>query len=75
MEVSGKKYLQPWIKIFAIIYRYTAEVNMPDSLSLYAQLGAPPPRSAHPVPTADCHQLFDWETGHIHRDLVPRAAP
>ena len=48
---------------------------MPDSLSLYAQLGAPPPRSAHPVPTADCHQLFDWETGHIHRDLVPRQLP
>ena len=52
-------------------YRYTAEVNMPDALSLYAQLGATPPRSAHAVPTADCHQLFDSDTGHIHPALVP----
>ena len=48
---------------------------MPDSLSLYAQLGAPPPPSAHPVPTVDFQQLFDWETGHIQWDLVPRASP
>ena len=45
---------------------------MPDAMSLYAQLGAPPPRSAQAVPTADCHQLFDWDTGHIHPALVPR---
>ena len=57
------------IKIFTD--RYTAEVNMPDTMSLYAQLGAPPPRSAHAVPTADCHQLFDSDTGHIHPALVP----
>ena len=44
---------------------------MPDTMSLYAQLGAPTPRSAHAVPTADCHQLFDSDTGHIHPALVP----
>ena len=45
---------------------------MPDAMSLYAQLGASTPRLALAVPTADCHQLFDWDTGHIHPALVPR---
>ena len=44
---------------------------MPDAMSLYAQLGASTPRLALAVPTADCHQLFDWDTGHIHPTLVP----
>ena len=23
------------------------------------------------MPTDDCHQLFDWDTGHINPNLVP----
>ena len=51
--------------------RYTAEISMPDYLSLYSQLGAAPPEETWVMPTDDCDQLFDWETGYINPDLVP----
>ena len=44
---------------------------MPDSLSLFSQLGKAPPTARWKVPTQDCHQLFDWKTGHINSDLRP----
>jgi hypothetical protein len=52
-------------------WKYISEINMPDSLSLYSQLGVSPPSADWTVPTSDCHQLFDWDTGYINPDLVP----
>ena len=69
------------------LFRYTAEINIPDSISLYSQLGAGVPKEVRGLelafivitgslqswvmPTDDCHQLFDWDTGHINPNLVP----
>jgi len=44
---------------------------MPDYLSLYSQLGLNPPEQTWVMPTDDCDQLFDWETGYLNPDLVP----
>ena len=44
---------------------------MPDYLALYSQLGAPIPEETWIMPTDDCNQLFDWDTGYINPDLVP----
>ena len=52
-------------------YRYTSEINMPDSLALYSQLGVSPPEEKWTMPTDDCNQLFDWDTGYINPRLVP----
>eukprot|EP00091_Calanus_sinicus_P021373 TRINITY_DN6302_c0_g1_i1.p1 TRINITY_DN6302_c0_g1~~TRINITY_DN6302_c0_g1_i1.p1 ORF type:complete len:250 (-),score=56.10 TRINITY_DN6302_c0_g1_i1:159-854(-) len=52
-------------------WKYTSEINMPDSLSLYSQLGATPPPETWVMPTDDCNQLFDWDTGYINPSLVP----
>ena len=51
--------------------RYTSEINMPDSLALYSQLGVSPPEEKWKMPTDDCNQLFDWDTGYINPKLVP----
>ena len=51
--------------------RYTSEINMPDSLSLYSQMGATPPEETWVMPTDDCNQLFDLDTGYINQNLVP----
>merc|ERR1712013_417772 len=60
-----------FIKNFDGQWKYTSEVNMPDSLALYSQFGATPPEETWVMPTDDCHQLFDWETGYINPALVP----
>merc|ERR1712142_861256 len=60
-----------FIKNFDGQWKYTSEINMPDSLALYSQLGAIPPEETWVMPTDDCHQLFDWDTGYINPDLVP----
>jgi len=52
-------------------WKYISEINIPDSLSLFSQLGVDPPRQTWNIPTKDCQQLFDWETGHINSDLRP----
>ena len=52
-------------------YRYTAEINMPDGLSLYSQLDVNPPQETWTMPTADCQLLFDLNTGHINKNLIP----
>jgi len=53
-------------------WKYTSEVNMPDNLALYSQLGVSvPPKVEWKMPTDDCHQLFDWDTGYINPKLVP----
>ena len=39
---------------------------MPDMLSLYSQLGVSPPVETWVMPTDDCNQLFDWDTGYIN---------
>merc|ERR1712241_823278 len=52
-------------------WKYISEINIPDSLSLFSQLGLDPPRQTWNIPTKDCQQLFDWETGHINSDLRP----
>ena len=52
-------------------YRYTAEINMPDGLSLYSQLDVNPPQETWAMPTADCQLLFDLNTGHINKNLIP----
>merc|ERR1712215_267463 len=52
-------------------WKYTSEINMPDSLSLYSQLGVAPPEETWVMPTDDCNQLFDWDTGYINPNLVP----
>ena len=44
---------------------------MPDSLALYSQLGVLPPEEKWRMPTDDCNQLFDWDTGYINPKLVP----
>ena len=44
---------------------------MPDSLALYSQLGVSPPEEKWKMPTDDCNQLFDWDTGYINPKLVP----
>jgi len=44
---------------------------MPDSLSLYSQMGVNPPEETWVMPTDDCNQLFDWDTGYINPKLVP----
>jgi len=54
-------------------WKYTSEVNMPDNLSLYSQLGVSPPEETWSVPTDDCNQLFDWDTGYINPTLVPKS--
>ena len=51
--------------------RYISEINIPDSLSLFSQLGIDPPMHTWSIPTKDCHQLFDWETGYINSNLRP----
>jgi len=60
-----------FIKNFDGQWKYTSEINMPDSLSLYSQLGASPPEETWVMPTDDCNQLFDWDTGYINQNLVP----
>merc|ERR1719206_1603741 len=60
-----------FIKNFDGQWKYTSEINMPDSLALYSQFGATPPEETWVMPTDDCHQLFDWETGYINPALVP----
>merc|ERR1712227_390416 len=45
--------------------------NMTDSLALYSQLGVSPPEEKWKMPTDDCNQLFDWDTGYINPKLVP----
>jgi len=52
-------------------WKYTSEINMPDSLALYSQLGVSPPEEKWKMPTDDCNQLFDWDTGYINPKLVP----
>merc|ERR1711862_294316 len=52
-------------------WKYTAEISIPDYLSLYSQLGVAPPEESWVMPTDDCDQLFDWDTGYINPDLVP----
>merc|ERR1712156_848422 len=54
-------------------WKYTSEVNMPDNLSLYSQLGVSPPEETWSVPTDDCNQPFDWDTGYINPTLVPKS--
>ena len=54
-----------------VSHRYTSEINMPDSLALYSQLGVSPPEEKWTMPTDDCNQLFDWDTGYINPKLVP----
>jgi len=54
-------------------WKYTSEVNMPDNLSLYSQLGVSPPEKTWSVPTDDCNQLFNWDTGYINPTLVPKS--
>merc|ERR1711872_706622 len=41
------------------------------SVSLYSQLGVSPPEEKWSMPTDDCNQLFDWDTGYINPKLVP----
>merc|ERR1712038_1050171 len=53
-------------------WKYISEINIPDSLSLFSQLGIDPPMHTWQVPTEDCHQLFDWETGYINSKLRPK---
>merc|ERR1712012_872797 len=53
-------------------WKYISEINIPDSLSLFSQLGIDPPKHTWQVPTEDCHQLFDWETGYINSKLRPK---
>merc|ERR1712013_437712 len=53
-------------------WKYISEINIPDSLSLFSQLGVDPPKHTWQVPTEDCHQLFDWETGYINSKLRPK---
>ena len=55
----------------SLMSRYVSEINMPDSLALYSQLGASPPAETWVMPTDDCNQLFDWDTGYINKNLVP----
>jgi len=76
-EPTGKKltwYGVPncFIKNVNGDWKYISEINIPDSLSLFSQLGMDPPLDRWNVPTKDCHQLFDWNTGHINPDLRPR---
>jgi len=52
-------------------WKYTSEINMPDVLALYRQLGVTPPSNTWEMPTKDCEQLFDWETGYINPAFVP----
>ena len=65
MEQFGTKSTPP------LPPRYTSEINMPDSLALYSQLGVSPPEEKWTMPTDDCNQLFDWDTGYINPKLVP----
>merc|ERR1712102_212727 len=60
-----------FIKNFDGQWKYTSEINMPDSLSLYSQMGVNPPEETWVMPTDDCNQLFDWDTGYINPKLVP----
>ena len=47
---------------------------MPDNLALYSQLGVSvPPKVEWNMPTDDCNQLFDWDTGYINPTLVPKS--
>ena len=39
------------------VSRYISEINIPDSLSLFSQLGIDPPMHTWQVPTEDCHQV------------------
>ena len=39
------------------VSRYISEINIPDSLSLFSQLGIDPPKHTWQVPTEDCHQV------------------
>ena len=74
MEVSSNITERNWttFSIFPLlICRYVSEINMPDNLALYSQLGASPPLETWHMPTDDCHQLFDWDSGHINPALVP----
>ena len=74
MEVSEKSYQVEQFGTKKHTYsspRYTSEINMPDSLALYSQLGVSPPEEKWKMPTDDCNQLFDWDTGYINPKLVP----
>ena len=72
-----KKYTPPPLDVFDIFpkvnkhCRYTSEINMPDVLALYRQLGVTPPSNTWEMPTKDCEQLFDWETGYINPAFIP----
>ena len=74
MEVSEKSYQVEQFETKSTPTspaRYTSEINMPDSLALYSQLGVSPPEEKWKMPTDDCNQLFDWDTGYINPKLVP----
>ena len=74
MEVSEKSYHVEQFETKSTptsSARYTSEINMPDSLALYSQLGVSPPEEKWSMPTDDCNQLFDWDTGYINPKLVP----
>merc|ERR1711970_1134872 len=60
-----------FIKNFNGQWKYTSEIYIQDYLSLYSQLGVEPPEDTVEVPTDDCNQLFDWNTGYINENLVP----
>merc|ERR1739838_934933 len=53
-------------------WKYTAEWNLPDDWSLYAQIGVYPPHPPkNPQPISDCDQIFDWKTGYLNPKLKP----
>jgi len=55
-------------------WKYTAEWNLPDAWSLYAQIGVYPPHPAtNPQPISDCEQIFDWDTGYLNPKLKPES--
>merc|ERR1719239_635872 len=56
-------------------WKYISEVNMPDSLDLYKQLGVDIPSKTFDLALSDCEQLFDWDTGYINPRLVPQPLP
>jgi len=60
-----------FIKNFDGQWKYTSEIYMQDYLSLYSQIGLTPPEQTKVMPTDDCNQLFDWDTGYLNPNLVP----
>merc|ERR1711973_1079981 len=53
-------------------WKYVSEVNMPDSLYLFQQIGVRPSPPSFDLRLSDCDQLFDWDTGYINPKLVPQ---